>query len=93
MGLKLGTCATCAFFEDVHQECRVNPPRTTVATANGLRWTSQWPRVDANDWCGRYYDARIKGQRKTYARQINDGDIVPVDIFQLLKENSSEDGG
>ena len=92
MGLKIGTCATCAFFHDVKNECRFNPPQvgqivetSPYSDTIGSKTTSQWPIVDSNDWCGRYYDDRIKGQRKTYARQINDGDVVPVDIHTFLR--------
>lgn len=91
MGLKIGTCATCAFLHDVHNECRANPPiPLNIAGTSPPRQNSVWPKVDANDWCGQYVDGRIKGQRKTYARQINDGDVCPVPIkVQIESEGNT----
>lgn len=84
-----GTCATCAFFEDVRQECRFNPP-TVVAIAPTQNPTqnaatdSRWPAVDSDDWCSHWMSAFVEGRRKTYARQLNDGDV------QILSSTQEE---
>ena len=76
--MKRGTCGTCAFWHDVNKECRFNPPTvefTRHPNFNAMHITSFWPTVDANDWCGRYHSAIVRGVRKTINHQINDGDI------------------
>lgn len=45
-------CKTCAFYEDVLQECRRKAPRTTNAAYP--RPGSKWPKVTASQWCGEW---------------------------------------
>ena len=74
--MKRGTCNTCAFFQDVHQECRYNPPTAQISPSpavNGIVYF--WPQVDGNDWCSHWRSALVGGQRKTYNHQINDGHV------------------
>ena len=76
MSIKRGTCATCTYFrtESRPQECRFDPP--TVIVVNG-EVKSKWPSVDSDDWCSHWESALIEGRRKTYNRQIDDGDVHP----------------
>ena len=72
--LDRGTCATCAFFHDVKKQCYLNPPQVYYDEHEGS-YASALPDVDDDDWCAFWTDARVKGQRKTYNHQINDGDV------------------
>ena len=78
--MKRGTCVTCAFYHMVNHECRYNPP--TIMRIDG-EYKSRWPKVDNNDWCSHWYGAIMKsGERKHYARQINDGDVTFLESEQ-----------
>ena len=91
MSLNRGTCATCAYYQTVHNECRYNPPTVVSTTKHSdtlpgveipvIR--SHWPKVDNNDWCSHWYGAIMKsGERKNYARQINDGHVTFIESEQ-----------
>lgn len=87
MELKIGTCATCAYFHDgvTPTECRYNPPQMfpvmETAPMSGRsgrivnKVESKWPAVDSDDWCSHYYNGRRGGVRKNYARLINEGEV------------------
>ena len=81
--MKRGTCATCAFFEDVKGECRFNPPTLVVThpvmEANQRfgakpKMGSRWPQVDSDDWCSHWQSAIVDGKRKTWNYQLNEED-------------------
>lgn len=74
--MRTGTCATCAFWHDVNDECRVNPPvpipiiGKTDAGLYRQGASSVWPTVDSDDWCGQYVDGRdAHGVRHTADRR------------------------
>ena len=71
MSLEYGTCETCALFhqESEPPQCRANPPQVVVI---GGRVKSVWPVVDWNDYCKLWTSAIRGGERKNYARQVND---------------------
>ena len=81
-----GTCATCAFLHTVNNECRFNPPTVVALTSSDNKYhvpidviRSHWPKVDANDWCSRWYPAIKDGRRKSYNHMVNDGDVTFLD--------------
>ena len=81
--MERGTCATCAFFHDVKNECRYDPPTVVSLTSSDNKYhvpidviQNHWPKVDNNDWCSHYYHGIINGVRKPYDRMINDGDVT-----------------
>lgn len=85
--MERGTCQTCAFYQTVHNECRFNPPTAALTYSNkkvddryyadppDLSITCFWPKVDADDWCSHWKTALVGGRRKSYAHQLNDGDL------------------
>ena len=80
--MERGTCATCTFFEDVKNQCRLNPPTLVCiqqrfqddADGEYLKpvYVSKWPTVDSDDWCSYWKSALVHGQRKTWNRQLNE---------------------
>ena len=76
--VRIGTCSTCSFYrtEVYPHQCRANPPQAVVYEGK-IQYVL--PEVDDDDFCQWYRSAIIKGRRKNFARQVDDGDIpTPV---------------
>ena len=52
------SCGDCKFFDDDAGECRRYPPTVMAYAAEsfdgGVGFTSQWPSVRPDDWCGEW---------------------------------------
>ena len=68
--MNIGTCATCVYYRDYKNECRYNPPQIR---GDGY---SIWPKVDNDDYCHGWTDARVNGRKLTF----------PERVAHLLKE-------
>ena len=58
--MSLGTCATCLYFVDWKQECRFYPP-VPISEEKSV-----WPKVDNDDYCSGWTDARHNGRKLTF---------------------------
>ena len=50
-------CADCKFFADVFAgegECRINQPIAAQRRPHNKTPKREFPRVDADDWCGEF---------------------------------------
>ena len=74
-------CYTCAFYVHGKSECRYNPPTIMITrqiTDHRLpnpMIASKWPYVSESDWCGHWRSAMVGDRRKTFPKQVTDGDI------------------
>lgn len=55
------TCTNCAYYHSTDKdrlagECRIYPPKVafSVVQNESISTASNWPKVDALDWCGQF---------------------------------------
>jgi len=57
MKTDLGPCEACRYYDGVFGTCRHQYPAIVPAYDNQReksRYQSMWPRVERDDWCGRF---------------------------------------
>ena len=62
----------------------------SISGMNVNKVESKWPAVDADDWCGLYYNGNDEGVRKNYARLVNEKEAVPLTPIMLGRKTNGE---